>query len=431
MIPVTVVPATRLCEFISDSLYVLPNRDYYLTKASFRAPKCCCVDNVFGYDFLAVEVDCHNSALTAAEIKDRAGAIVDVLRMGPVADDILPDPNIAIYSGRGIHLIWCINRVSAPCANSIKVTTNAYADVIEQELRYFPCFADFTVDRGYCNNPSGLIRLPGTINTANGAVASYEIYHTGRISIPAGKEPGENRCVVAPAQHDISSTTRTGVARMRAIESLVELRGNLCTGARDIITLIYYCSAVMAGYPAETCESLALRLNASFSVPRPESEVINSLSSAREKRYKYTDDKIISLLDIGNAELAAIGWHAITGKHAKRDAQRARAREGKIAEVLRMREEGQSISAISRITGHSRTTIRKWIAIWNENESVSTVTEESTDTESDQTPSIEDDSLIALKYAITIISNVVNFGRNIIPCLSPRVICPRGHSPPS
>lgn len=356
-----------LAAWLETSFYLAPDADYYITKALYKSEKNRRTTNVKAFSFVAVELDAHFADFDAVELKRRAEGLVDVVRNGPVADGLLPDPNLAIYSGRGVHLVWRIDTLGGTEIDTVRAAARKFGQIIEREVAYHPYFSAFTLDSGYANNPTGLMRMPGTINSNTQTAVTCDFFHAFRVNLKTEEETEiptiQPSTAIDTGLADDESTKRTGRARMRALKNLVAIRGAACLGNRDVMTLIYYCAAIMAGYTLDQCDALALNFNRCLTSPRAKKEVLTSLSTAKKAKYKFSDKRIIELLEITDQELAAIGWNPYTGAHKKRDTARAAARAARIEKVLEMYKSGQSISAISAITGHSRNSIHKWIGL--------------------------------------------------------------------
>ena len=131
---VTTKPASLLPEFCERSLYFGKNADYYITKATFASPFCCSADNALGYDFVAVEVDCHKQLYSQTEMDTRCTALVDSVRYELVDEERVPAPNAAIFSGRGVHLLWLCEHADASQSSAIKQLVKQYADQIDALL---------------------------------------------------------------------------------------------------------------------------------------------------------------------------------------------------------------------------------------------------------------------------------------------------------
>ena len=118
-----------------------------------------------------------------------------------------------------------------------------------------------------------------------------------------------------------------------------------------------------------------LRLyNGGFKRPMTDSELAHTVcSAARKGGYKYTNAKLIELLEITEEEQDAIGLHPFSGKykpwsHAKpnatRDAVRRAVKEDRDTKIIAMHLEGLSQAETARQLGISRNTVAKVLQEW-------------------------------------------------------------------
>ena len=91
-------------------------------------------------------------------------------------------------------------------------------------------------------------------------------------------------------------------ARVMDISKLCELRDYDVEGHREVILFLYRYFSACFIQDTEEALSRALELNAKFKKPLPENEVIRDTKSAtrayENKLYKYTNTKLITILDI-------------------------------------------------------------------------------------------------------------------------------------
>ena len=116
--------------------------------------------------------------------------------------------------------------------------------------------------------------------------------------------------------------------------------------------------------------------NGGFKQPMTDVELEQTVcSAARKNGYKYTNAKLIELLEITPQEQDAIGLHPFTGvykpwTHAKpnatRDAVRKARKDGRDGKIIEMHQEGISQAETARQLKISRNTVAKVIKQWQE-----------------------------------------------------------------
>ncbi|MGL5641258.1 MAG: hypothetical protein ACRDDM_03260, partial [Paraclostridium sp.] len=91
-------------------------------------------------------------------------------------------------------------------------------------------------------------------------------------------------------------------ARLMDISKICELRNYDVEGHREVILFLYRYYSACFTEDAEEALRRALELNSMFTKPLPENEVIRDTKSATKayenKLYKYTNTKLIQILDI-------------------------------------------------------------------------------------------------------------------------------------
>lgn len=93
------------------------------------------------------------------------------------------------------------------------------------------------------------------------------------------------------------------------IRHLIKLRreeGLEENGFRDLYCLIVYCAYLSSGTAEEIAWEKTMALNESFQHPLLEKELRNYMSSATEKKYRFTFEKVIEYLDIDKKEQETI-----------------------------------------------------------------------------------------------------------------------------
>src|SRR5699024_9992573 len=93
--------------------------------------------------------------------------------------------NTIVFTGRGFHLWWAIEQVSASRAWIYDYICNFFIESVQKVLLLMAPHLKVHVhlDRGPSSNKSGVFRLPGTYNPDAGVYGCYKIYHERRLDI--------------------------------------------------------------------------------------------------------------------------------------------------------------------------------------------------------------------------------------------------------
>ena len=155
--------------------------------------------------------------------------------------------------------------------------------------------------------------------------------------------------------HNAHSTGANRVMQLIKLRNLrnneigVETRNNLCFSVYN---------ALRMSFDHEEAMSRLRAYNRGFKQPMTDVELEHTVCSAvRKNGYKYTNAKLIELLEITPQEQDAIGLHPFTGvykpwTHAKpnatRDAVRKARKDGRDGKIIEMHQEGISQAETAR-----------------------------------------------------------------------------------
>lgn len=365
------VPAEQVGEWLSQ-MHVSADADYYLTKAQFKAAQTWDGGELFALNAIWVDIDAHEETPGFAEAERMRSLLIHAL---PELAGI-PVPNIIIYSGRGLHLLWLIEQCAAELAFMHRAVSAYYGEVIRDLIAGFK-LTKYSVDRRYGANVSGLTRIPGTFNTHSSTYCTYEIIHRRRILLTEQYDTAEYRSGKGTVNskrccHFTSSAVHAaGLRRVNALLKLLELRTNW-EGYRDYFLLILFSAYQMAGYSNEDSVRLTLEANTELEPSLSEREVRSLLSTAMKKHYKMKNAYIITALDLTADEQAAIGISAMPtgakkrGKNQARDEKIAAKRRKENRMIMRFHILGWSIGTIAKKVNRCYNTVKKRIDEYTE-----------------------------------------------------------------
>ena len=217
---------------------------------------------------------------------------------------IIPTTNYILDSGRGLALIWLINKVPS---NALPLW-KAVQEYLYNQLK------EFGADR-QALDATRILRVPGSINSKSKTVVSiideydyiYDLREIQKEFLPElkTKEKKKGR----PKKINYVYRERSlYYARIQDITKLCELREYDLRGHREIILFLY--RYYLCSFTEDVQKALGdvLELNGMFTYPLKENEVIRATRSAekcyldKNKEYKYKNDTLIELLEITEIE---------------------------------------------------------------------------------------------------------------------------------
>ena len=369
--------------------------DVYYSQNTFYKPKRR-IDTIRQLRSLYVDLDVYNLGLSPEWVLGK-------LELETFGND-LPEPNMVIFSGRGLVLIWNIEPIPYKAMPLWRAIETYFVD----QLKAVGADAKAA-------DPARIFRLAGTINSKNQAVVKTEYRHDYRYDIHqiqddylpelspkkmAVKKKGRKTKVVR-----MFNTYTLHLSRARDIARLVELRHGAVEGFRETILFLYrYWTCCFTDDPEKALED-TLSLNSEFIHPLPEKEVRSATKSAEKAWSAKSDAKANELAkalgypgagyNIPNAKI--IEWLDITPEEqqhlssiigavekrrrntmAKREQRRAQGiipREQYLAQEAEQKQERMqpiieaikenpelSQRALAKKTGFSRASIQRAIA---------------------------------------------------------------------
>ena len=243
------------------------------------------------------------------------------------------------------------------------------------------------VDRAASSNPVGYYRLPCTYNTTAGKYGTLQILRTERYDTHELADLAGPELDVIDEKHDrihvpmqdtdiivLHNYYSVGLNRVMQLIKLRNLRDNeVGRETRNNLCFAVYNSLRMSFDHDEAMERL-WAYNAGFKSPMTERELEHTICAAKRKGgYKYSNAKLIELLDITQEEQNAIGLHPFTGQYrpwshskpnASRDAARKALRDDRDHKVISMYQNGISQAETARQLGISRNTVARILKDW-------------------------------------------------------------------
>lgn len=268
----------------------------------------------------------------------------------------IPTPNLIIDSGRGLTLVWSIEKVPYMALPLWK----AIQEYLYSQLK------EFGADRKALD-ATRILRVPGSINSKSGTRVSilekHEYKHTLReiqneflpdLDENRNKKKGRPKKVVY-----IHRERSLYQNRILDIVKLCELRNYDVKGHREIILFLYRYYLCYFYEDEQRALEDVLELNKEFIHPLGEKELIRATGSAekvfksKDKQYKYKNETLIDILEISDYEQThmkiIIGKEEYKRRHRIREKNRYVEKlksQGSVSEKEKISQRRQKIKAL-------------------------------------------------------------------------------------
>lgn len=379
----TARPLTELKSYVR-MIHVSNHLDYYIT-ANTVSGVTRRESGLFGLQNIVIDIDCHDDS-KIRYVSELVQSFIWRAKRDLWDTNTIPMPNSIVRSGRGVQLWWAL----VPCYGGSDYGTSRYhydkiknnfMDHIECLLsEYSDDLAGLEVDRGASSNPVGYFRLPCTYNTKAKKYGSLEILHTERydqreLTLLDPPDLGEEETISTAKVIPLLSSDipvlknfhSTGAKRVIQLINLRNLRSNnVGAETRNNFNFAVY-NALRMTYGHEDAMVRLRSYNAGFNQPMTEDELENCVVTAQKLGgYKYTNEKLIELLDVTPEEQAAIGLYPFAGKYrpwnyskpnASRDATRKALKNDRDTKIVTMVKSGLSQAEVARQLGIGKNTV--------------------------------------------------------------------------
>lgn len=262
----------------------------YISQNTFYKPQRR-IENIKDLRAVYIDIDCYNSKYT----KNTVQYFLEHDLYGYK----IPRPNYLIDSGRGLYYIVLIKPVPS-MALPLWYAVQRYL---------FNTLKEFGADANALD-PTRVLRIVGTMNSKSGtsvkvldefdyeySLREIQEEYLPEISPKKAKSKGRPKKMVS-----LFTEYSLYYARLMDISKICELRNYDVEGHREVILFLYRYYSACFTEDSEKALIRALELNSMFTKPLPENEVIRDTKSATKayenKLYKYTNTKLIQILDI-------------------------------------------------------------------------------------------------------------------------------------
>ena len=238
---------------------------------------------------------------------------------------IIPRPTLILDSGRGLGLIWGIERVPYMALPLWK----AVQEYLYSQLK------EFGADRKALD-ATRVLRVAGSINSKSGTrvkiLEKYDYVYTlreiQREFLPDLNEDREKKKGRPKKLVYIHRERSLYQGRILDLVKLCELRNYDMKGQRETILFLYRYYLCYFYEDEQKALEDALELNREFIQPLSEKEVINATGSAekvfkaKDKQYKYKNETLIDLLEISEYEQTHMKIIISKEEYKRRDNER-------------------------------------------------------------------------------------------------------------
>lgn len=271
-------------------------KDVYFSLNTFKSYRRLSNDCV-RLNALYTDLDCYKKKIDAEVARD----IIDEM----IANEEILAPNIIIYSGRGLQLIWLMEFM-------------AYKQYLKLWLRMqdeiYKRFRHLNSD-SQAKSVTQIFRLAGSFSSRTKSVVKAEYLKDNRYSIGEMKEfllpelptvRKDEKVVVLSTAEDDKKPKKKGVnhvltekslnqARLEDFEKLIEIQPVV---NRKRLLFNYAICAKAVGMDDKLIERNLQRINASFYKPLPDSRIRGAINSVNQEVYKMTNARLIADLNI-------------------------------------------------------------------------------------------------------------------------------------
>lgn len=268
---------SELAEYLSEWM----GEDVYFSQNTFYRPQRR-IDTIRQLRSLYVDLDVYTKGL-------KPEWVLQKLEMESFGQAI-PDPNLVIFSGRGLVLIWHIVPVPYQAMPLWKSIENYLINELKE-----------VGSDSKASDPTRIFRIAGTVNSKSGTMVKAEYRHDYRYELrqiqydylpelePSRlkqKKPGRKSKVVW-----LFNIYTLHIARARDIAKLVELRNGDCDGFRETILFLYRYFTCCYSMDPDKAINDTMDLNEEFRYPLRPNEVKGATKCAEKAWQAKSSDE--------------------------------------------------------------------------------------------------------------------------------------------
>lgn len=233
---------------------------------------------------IGVDIDCYKLGVSVDQALDE---IKQLIIKGSI-----PNPNLVIFSGRGVQLIYSISGGASPKMAFLSQYITAQ---FISELRYLGADTSGT-------DVTRVFRLPYSVNSRNNKQVTVELWRTLEYSLQdlysyckpleQRRKPSKKRIGTLhtlPSKKGLKDLYSLNTARKNDLETLVALRnGNI--EKRNVLTYIYAYTVALILKNKEATIVFAHQLNFNFDDPQKANAVNRTAGNAYDDAMKFFDE---------------------------------------------------------------------------------------------------------------------------------------------
>lgn len=260
---------------LAEHLSQWTGEDVYFSQNTFFKPQRR-IDNIRQLRTLYVDLDVYNLNLTPEWVLGKLE--LEYFRQA------IPEPNMVIFSGRGLVLIWNIVPLPYMAMPLWRAVENYFANSLK----------DLGADTK-ATDPARIFRLPGSTNSKNNTTVTAQYRHDYRYDIhdlqyeylpeltQAPEKPKQKQKAKSQSKvYRLFNVYTMNLSRALDIARLVEMRNGEVNGHREVICFLYRYFTCCCCEDPERAQEEMLSLNSEFTNPLPEREVISATKSAEK-----------------------------------------------------------------------------------------------------------------------------------------------------
>ncbi|MDU4935074.1 MAG: DNA-binding response regulator [Peptostreptococcaceae bacterium] len=361
----------KIQDILENPEIILNKINTYVSQNTFYKPQRR-IENIKELRAIYIDIDCHKTRYSKEAVQ--------YFLENDLYGHKIPRPNFLIDSGRGLYYVLLIEPVPS-MAMPLWYAVQRYIYNVLKEYGADVCALD----------PTRVLRVVGTINSKSNSFVEIldmhnyeytlrEIQHEYLPEISEKREKKKGR-----PKKIVSLFTEYSLyhARILDITKVCELRDYDVKGHREVILFLYRYFTCCFIQDSDEALQKALELNSMFKEPLPEREVITDTKSAEkayiDKKYKYTNAKLIKILDITLEEQQHLKT-IISGKEKYRrsaEEQKAKKKASRRNEngltkkqqeledlkikINKLKNKGNSVREIAKILGISKSKVGRLI----------------------------------------------------------------------
>ena len=334
-----------------ESLAFRDKASYYLTRNGFTGKKRLAT-RTRQINALMYDIDCHGEG-SASVLPDLTAAFYEAF-----SRDVLPEPSLFVFTGRGLHLYYVLEKATPYLVKGGNVNERGLAYVHDVEARLakriqtvVSPFPEAELDTSVFDY-SRVARIPGSWNAKAGVACTLLSYSTDYYTLPVLARYGDalpSAKKSAPRRGRVVRFDRLMSARLRKVEQLQAHRHYDCQGSRENMCFVFYNTATQI-YGPDMAYEMTTAFNSRFVNPLPESDIdaikktVDSVVIAYGSHkgetgfYPLSADNLSSKLNMSSAEASEIGFFAskrIEDRLAAKETTRRR-KQHRDQEILRL-----------------------------------------------------------------------------------------------